>query len=304
MSDRPPSSPQTATPEIPTPEIPTPETPTPETPTPETPTPQASPPRAAGALPFDDRVNAISSADPWLWLAAGWKDLCLSPALSLSIGAVFAGLGLGVTAGLYYLGVPYLIWPMTAGFIIIAPIFCTAFYAISRASGQGEKPGVSDIVRAWQQNFVGILGAGTALVFFMLIWVRVAALIYAVNFPHTTLSVRQIAVETLFTADGITFIAVGSSIGGVLAFFAFLVSAVSLQTIVDGKAGFVPAIFISVFSVVRNFLPMMVWAGVITLFTIAGFAVAYVGLIVTLPLIGHASWHAYKALVRTADVED
>lgn len=264
----------------------------------QSPPPVSQPPVSSGALPFDDRVNRISTADPWLWLAEGWRDLAKTPVFSLSIGAVFAGLGLVVTAGLYYLEVPYLIWPMTAGFIIIAPIFCTAFYAISRALEQDRKPGLGDVVQVLRQNFVGILGAGTALVFFMLIWVRVAALIYAVNFPHTSLSVRDIAVETLFTADGVTFIAVGSSIGGILAFFAFLVSAVSLQTIVDGKAGFIPAIFISVFSVARNFLPMMIWAGVITLFTVAGFAVAYIGLIVTLPLIGHASWHAYKALVR------
>ena len=261
----------------------------------------SSPSNPAGVFPFEERINSISSADPWLWLAAGWRDLCAAPQYSLLIGALFAGLGLAVTAGLYYLGVPYLIWPMTAGFILIAPVFCTAFYAISRALEEGRKPALIDALMVWRKNTVGVLGAGTALVFFMLVWIRVAALIYAVNFPHTSLSVRQIALDTLFTLDGLIFITVGTGIGGILAVFAFLVSAVSLQVIIDGKAGFIPAIIISVLAVFRNAVPMMVWAGIIVLFMVAGFAVAYVGLVIALPLIGHASWHAYRSLVRTPD---
>jgi len=256
-----------------------------------------------GNIPFADRINTLSSADPWLWLAAGWRDLMAAPVYSLSIGALFSGLGLAVTAGLYYLGVPYMIWPMAAGFILIAPLFCTGFYAISRALEQGRKPTFGDVCFICQGKSVGVLGAGTALVFFMLIWIRMAALIYAINFPYTSLSVRQIALDTLFTTDGIVFISVGTTIGGVLAFFAFLVSAVSLQTIVDGKAGFIPAILISVLSVYRNFIPMMVWAAIIVLFITAGFALAYVGLVITLPLIGHASWHAYRATVRSSEVD-
>jgi len=262
---------------------------------------QAPSPRPSGVGPFENRIRIITTADPWIWLAAGWRDLCIAPGYSLTIGALFSGLGLAVTAGLYYLGVPYLIWPMTAGFILVAPLFCTAFYVISRAHEQGGRPTVSDVVSLWRKRASGVLGAGTALVFFMLIWIRLAALIYAINFPHTSLSVRQIAVDTLFTTNGLTFILVGTMIGGILAFFAFLVSAVSLQTIVDGKAGLVPAILISIFAVLRNFVPMMVWAGVIVLFTVAGLAIGYVGLIVTLPLIGHASWHAYRGVIITAD---
>jgi len=251
------------------------------------------------AHPFEDRINTVTTFDPWLWLAAGWKDLSRAPAYSITMGVVFAGLGLIVTAGLYYMGLPYLIWPMAAGFILIAPVFCTGFYGISRRLEQGEKPAWNDVFMTWRVHTGSVLGAGLALVFFMLIWVRLAALIYAINFPHSSLSVRDIAVETLFTTDGLVFLSVGTTIGGVLATFAFLVSAVSLQTIVDGKATFVPAVLISILSVFRNFLPMLIWAAIIVLFMVAGFAFAYIGLVITLPLIGHASWHAYRAVVRS-----
>jgi len=265
--------------------------------------PDPSAPKPVGHFPFAGRVNTINTSDPWLWLAAGWRDLVQAPVYSLSIGALFSGLGLAVTAGLYYLGLPYMIWPMAAGFILVAPLFCTGFYAISRSLEQGRKPTLADVCFICQGKSVGVLGAGTALVFFMLIWIRLAALIYAVNFPNTSLSVRQIAVDTLLTIDGLDFVIVGTMVGGMLAFFAFLVSAVSLQIIVDGKTGFMPAILISVFAVLRNLMPMMIWAAIIVLFTVAGFALAYVGLVITLPLIGHASWHAYRAAVSPPEGE-
>ncbi len=85
------------------------------------PIPDAQPPtKPVGHFPFEDRINTVTTTDPWLWLAAGWRDLCVAPVYSLSIGALFSGLGLAVTVGLYYMGVPYLIWPMAAGFILIA----------------------------------------------------------------------------------------------------------------------------------------------------------------------------------------
>lgn len=255
----------------------------------------------AGVFPFQHRINDVSLADPWAWLAAGWRDFLRAPLMSFVFGLIFAGLGLLVTAGLFLIDLTYLIWPMMAGFILIAPIFCTGFYGVSRRLAKGEKPGWRDLFMTWQRNTRAVLGAGLALVFFMLIWIRTAALIYAINFPHTSLTIRDIAMDTLFTLDGFVFLTVGSAIGAVLAIIVFLVSAVSLQNMVDVNEDFVPAILISVFAVMRNFKAMFLWAILIVLFTTAGLVTAYVGLAVTLPLIGYASWHAYKTVVRCDD---
>ena len=255
----------------------------------------------AGVFPFQHRINDISLADPWAWLAAGWRDFLRTPLLSILFGAIFAGLGLVVTAGLYLIDLTYLIWPMMAGFILVAPIFCTGFYGISRRLSKGERPGWRDLFLTWRRNTRAVLGAGLALVFFMLIWIRTAALIYAINFPHTSLTIRDIAMDTLFTIEGLVFLTVGSTIGAVLAIIAFLVSAVSLQNMVDVTEDFVPAILISIFAVIRNFKAMLLWAILIVLFTTAGLVTAYIGLAVTLPLIGYASWHAYKTVVRHDD---
>lgn len=154
------------------------------------------------------------------------------------------------------------------------------------------------VVLAWRAHSRAVFGAGLALVFFMILWIRVAALIYAINFPYSGLSIEAMTVKTFFTPDGLTMLAVGSAIGGVLAVFAFLVSAVSLQTMIGHDTAFVTAIAISVLAVARNPGPMLVWAAIIVVVTWAGMAAALVGLAITLPLIGHASWHAFRGLVK------
>lgn len=249
-------------------------------------------------LPFEDRINRISSQDPWLWLAAGWRDLRRAWSHSLPYGLLFVGLGYGVTVGLYQIGMSYMIWPMAAGFILIAPIMCAGFYEISRCLETGQRVTWGHVCAAWCKHARSVFGAGLALVFFMILWIRSAALIYVINFPYTGLSIQEMANHTFFTIDGLTFLAAGSVIGGVLALGAFLVSAVSLQTMIGQNADFVPAVLISVFSVSRNFGPMMLWALIIVAITTLGLVTAFIGLAITLPLIGHASWHAYRAVVN------
>ena len=257
-------------------------------------------PRPGAGLPFHDRINMISTQEPWLWLAAGWYDVRRAPLFSLGYGGLFVASGYAVTFGLYQLDLAYMIWPMMAGFLLVAPVFCTAFYEISRRLEDGDEIAFVPLARAWAKNAKSVLGAGLALVFFMILWIRVAALIYAINFPYSGLSIQEMTVKTLFTQEGITVLAVGSAIGAVLAFFAFLVSAVSLQAMLGQGMGFLGGVMVSIMAVSRNFAPMMMWAAIIVCVTAIGLACALVGLAVTMPLIGHASWHAYRTLVRQA----
>lgn len=255
-------------------------------------------PGPGSGLPFAGRINTVATHQPWLWLAAGWRDMLARPRHSLGYGLIFVALGYAVTGGLYQMDMAYMIWPMAAGFILIAPLFCTGFYEISRRLESDEPITWRAVLFAWRAHARAVFGAGLALVFFMIAWIRVAALIYAINFPYTGLSIEEMTVKTFFTPDGLTMLAVGSVIGAVLAAIAFLVSAVSLQTMIGHDTDFVPAIVISVLAVMRNLPAMALWAALIVGVTGAGMAVALIGLVVTLPLIGHASWHAFRAVVR------
>jgi uncharacterized membrane protein len=256
------------------------------------------------AMPFARRINTLSTNEPWQWLAMGWADMRRLRGISLIYGLIFVVIGYGVTIGLYRLGYHYLIWPMSAGFVLVAPVFAVGIYELSRRLEEGEPATFMSALTAWRRAPGRILGSGLAMAFFLILWVRSAALIYVINFPHGMLTIDKLLHTTLFSIDGLTFLAVGTVIGAVFAVSAFLVSAVSLPMMLGERADFLPAILTSIFAVTKNPLPMAVWAGIIIVVTGVGMAAAMIGLAVTLPLIGHATWHAYKMLVRAEPPEN
>ncbi len=250
------------------------------------------------AMPFAGRINVVSTTEPWTWLAAGWNDLRRTRWIGLTYGLIFVVLGYAVTVGLYQLGYYYLIWPMSAGFVLVAPVFAVGIYELSRRLESGETPTFASALTAWRRAPGRILGSGLAMAFFLILWVRTAALIYVINFPYGMLTLQNLLNTTLFSVDGLTFLAVGTVIGAVFAVFAFLISAVSLPMMLGERADFLPALLTSVFAVARNPRAMIVWAAIIVVVMAAGMVTAFVGLSLTLPLIGHATWHAYRALVK------
>lgn len=263
--------------------------------------PSMSERRQKNLFPFQDRIRDVETDQPWLWLAAGWRDLKAGGLASLLPGALIVLAGYGATGLLYQLDLVYLIWPTTAGFFLVAPALAVGFYEISRKLSRGERPRPLDGILAWRRNPGRILGFGLALVFFMIVWLRVAALIYVIAFPYHLPGPEELLTETLFTVDGMVFLATGTLFGAGFALVAFLLTAVSLQALLDRRADFLPAVLTSVFCVAANRRTMALWAAIIVVVTGAGIASALIGLAVTLPLIGHASWHAYLACVRPPD---
>lgn len=249
-------------------------------------------------FPFQDRVRTVDTDQPWQWLAAGWRDVRAGGLASLLPGLLIVLFGYAATGMLYQLDLVYLIWPMTAGFFLVAPALAVGFYEISRKLALGEKPRLFDGVLAWRRNPSRVLGFGLALVFYMILWLRVAALIYLISFPYHLPTAEELLTHTLFTADGLMFLATGTILGAILAVFAYFTTAVSLQALLDHRTDLLPAVLISAFCVAGNKSAMALWAAIIVVVTGAGIASGLIGLIVTLPLIGHASWHAYVACVR------
>ncbi len=264
-------------------------------------TSQQTPAPAANVLPYGDRVNTVSIDDTFKWLGAGWRDFKRSGITSLAYGGVFVLAGLVLTVGLYLSGFEYLIAPLTAGFLLVGPALTVGFYTISRDLEAGVKPTLGRALTAWRVNPIHLLGMGLGLVLFLIIWVRLAVMTFAVSFPHTNLNIQSMVNTALFTADGLVFLAIGTVIGSVMAAIAFAVSVFSLPLMLDRKADIIQALVISVVAVIMNFRVMVVWAALVVVFTFAGFFTLYIGLAVSLPLIGHASWHAYRAVIKQSD---
>jgi uncharacterized membrane protein len=249
-------------------------------------------------LPFADRVRIVTTDEPFRWLAAGWHDFRRGRGISVAYASVFVVFGLVLSFGLAAIDAEFLILPLTAGFLLVGPALTVGFYAISRDLEEGRDPSLASAFGAWRRNPAPLFAGGLALLVFLMIWMRFAAVVFALSFPDFGFDWERIVVTTLFTRQGLTFLALGTAVGGVMATIAFVVGAFSLPLMLDRKVGLLEALATSAVAVVLNARTMAVWAALITLFTAVGLASWYIGLCVTLPLIGHAAWHAYRGVIR------
>lgn len=244
------------------------------------------------------KIRKISVDRPWAWLAAGWQDLRAAPAVGLGYGAAFA------VAGFLMLGLSYelgLFWqvllPLAGGFLLVAPVLAVGLYETSRRLQADEPTSMRLALTGWNRNLGQTALIGVAGLVLWIAWMRLAFLIFMLFFAYEPPRPDHFLNDVFLSDITIPFLLTGTAVGAVLAVIAFAISAVSVPMLMDRDVNVMVAIVTSVEAVRQNFYPMMVWASLIVLFTAAGLATAYFGLIITLPIIGHATWHAYKDLV-------
>jgi uncharacterized membrane protein len=245
------------------------------------------------------RIREVELDRPWAWLTAGWRDLARAPAIGLTYGLLFALVGWAVTFGLWWLGPIYLILPLTAGFLIMGPLLAAGLYEVSRRLERGKRATFGDAIAAFRVNPSQIAFMGITLLLLFFAWIRLAVMIFYLFFGLTPPSPAGFVGRVFFSAGSLPFLVVGTAVGAVLAALAFGLSAISIPLLLDRpRAHVVTAIAANFKAVFDNPATMAFWAVLIVLFVGAGLITFYVGLIVTLPLIGHASWHAYRDLVE------
>ena len=243
------------------------------------------------------KIRKVDMEAPWRWLTAGWRDIMRVPAFSLGYGAVFSLIGYALTWGLLQESYFHFVLPLASGFMLLGPLFAVGLYDASRRLEMGDRPRLVDCCMACRRNKGQIALIGLALMLFMLVWVRVATLIYALFFVESAPVLDQFFLETLFSEKSLPFLIIGTLVGAVLALVVFSVSVISVPMLLDRNVDALSAIMTSVRAVRENWQAMWGWGCLIVLFTGAGIVTFYIGLVVTLPLIGHASWHAYRDLV-------
>jgi len=242
-------------------------------------------------------IRHILADAPWMWLAAGWRDMWRVPRISLAYGALFTILSAGLTAGLSYIHLLYLLPILAAGFMLLGPMLAVGLYEASRRLESGERVRFFDILFVSTRAPTQLAFVGALLALFFLAWVRVATLLFALFFGTSEPVLAEFVSTLLFTPKGLAFLAVGTVVGAVLAFTVFAVSVISVPMLMVRDTDAITAMAKSVEAVRTNFWPMMVWAWLIALLTACGVATLYLGLVLTFPLVGHATWHAYRALV-------
>lgn len=250
----------------------------------------------AAGLPLARRVPVDR---PWAWLAAGWRDLLAAPVVSLAYGAIFAILGWILTWAALRFGEFWLILPATSGFLLVAPMLAVGLYECSRLREQGQTPTLGAAFTAWRRNAGQIGLMGVALLLLNLFWVRLAALVFmlffGVGFAGT---IEDMPAAMLRHPQLLPFLIVGTFAGFVLAAATFMLAAFAIPMLLDRDTTAVEAMLASMRAVLLNLPAMLLWAALIVGFTAAGLATLFLGLVVVLPLIGYASWHAYRDLFR------
>ncbi len=243
------------------------------------------------------KVRKIGGDRPWSWLARGWNDMRQVPRISLSWGLGFVILGLLAIAALYFFRVYYLILPFAAGFMLIAPVMVVGLYEVSHRLEDGLPVTMMTPYEAWRRNIgqVGFIGFVLGLIF--LAWIRLATLLFAVFFGSSPPNMAGFLDQVVLSADNIWFLICGTIIGAILSAIVFAIAAISVPMLLDRHTNVFVAMATSAVAVRENPFAMGVWGLLIVLFVAAGMALGFVGLIVTLPLIAHATWHAYRDIV-------
>ena len=241
-------------------------------------------------------VRSIGFAAPLGWLARGWQDLWRQPAASLFYGVAIAVAGaviLGVTARL-----PYLFAAAITGFLLVAPMLAAGLYELSRRYLAGEQATLVDSMWAWRRNPSALVGFALLSILAGTAWQVASVVIVALFYKGPALAPMAMMIEVLVNPQHYLLFFVYMSVGGLLAALVFAVSVVSMPMLVDRRCDLLTALATSVNAVAENPLPLALWATILMLLTGLGFATLLLGMIVILPWLGHASFHAYKDLVR------
>lgn len=231
------------------------------------------------------------------WLAAGWRDLTRQPLMSLAYGVGVALAPIALAALLIRLELDYILFPALAGFMIVAPILAVGLYSKSRMLEQGEQITLAGMFLVRARSLAQIFFAGVLLCLLMLLWMRAAVLLYALCFGVEPFPGLPHIVEVLLNDPaGWVMLSVGTVIGGLFAAFGFSISVFSIPMLLDRRIDAFTAMGTSMALVWNNLAPLVMWGALILLLCLLGVLTAFAGFIILFPLLGHATWHAYRTV--------
>jgi uncharacterized membrane protein len=244
-------------------------------------------------------VRRIGVADVRQALMKGYADFAAYRSDFLFLGVIYPIVGLVLVRVAFGADLLPLLFPLASGFAIIGPFAALGLYEMSRMREMGVDPKWSNAFDVFKAPAVGAISLlGLALVAVFLLWLTAAWVIYLATFgPAPIISLTQFAHDVFRTPGGQSMIVVGIGVGFFFALFAMTISIVSFPLLLDRDVGLDTAIRTSVRAVMANPVPMMVWGIVVAAGLVLGSLPLFVGLIVVLPVLGHATWHLYRALV-------
>ncbi|MBK9134505.1 MAG: DUF2189 domain-containing protein [Betaproteobacteria bacterium] len=259
--------------------------------------PQAPADSAAADSHHALAVAEVGWSRPLAWLARGWADFMRSPGPGLAHGAVCALFGLALVA-LARERFWILVGACT-GFLLVAPVVATGLYATSRALDQGRRASLADAVAVWRSFDGRLVRFGLLLALAGTGWVLTSAALITGFAAAPILGPADFVREVVLNPRSWLFEA-WLLLGAVLAAPVFASSVVAMPLLLDRPVGVLTAVLTSWRAVLGSPAAMALWAFVLALLCGIGMGTAMLGLVVVVPWLGHASWHAYRDIVGAA----
>ncbi|MGD9602679.1 MAG: DUF2189 domain-containing protein [Gammaproteobacteria bacterium] len=257
--------------------------------------PAASPARRREpAPPLLPPIHRIPFAAPFRWLRLGWADFQAAGLASVFYGLMFAGMG-RTLVWVFRHAYAY-VWALTTGFLLVGPFMAIGLYELSRRRQRGEAPILKPTLLAWRPNVASIGMFALVLGVLLLLWSRASLVVMAVSFPDRMPTMEDFLTH-LFDDAHLVFLVVYCAVGAFFASLVFGISVVAVPMMLDRNTDGIVAALTSLRTCQENFAVMVLWGALITVLTAAGFITFYLGLVVVVPVIGHATWHAYREIV-------
>jgi len=242
---------------------------------------------------FDLPLRPLRLTDPLRWLAAGWRDFVRAPGIGIFYGACFAAMGWMLLA--MYRQAPAWVLALSAGFLLVGPFMCLGLYDASRRLERGERPDLGASLTAWDTRTGTMAIFGGVLLILEMLWGRASLIVFAVSFDG--MPDFKGSLLALFDPENLGFIVAYLAVGSLFAGLIFAISVVSMPMILDQPVDAISAGLTSLRLCLTQPGVMLLWGAAITLLVGLALLPGFLGLLVVAPVVGHASWHAYRSAV-------
>jgi uncharacterized membrane protein len=241
-------------------------------------------------------VGRVPVLRPFTWLRRGAGDLFHCGAASLAHGLlmVLTGWMLLLMLGNH----PYFVVAAVSGFLLAAPVMTTGLVELSRRRAERDELGFNESLAPLASHRGALLKYGAVLAVLVLGWFAASEALLRALFDLSAPSIAETYYVGFLDAAHRQEVVAYVAAGGVLALVVLAVSVATVPLIVDRDLGAGEAMRASLRAVAANPAPMLVWSALIVSITALGFATLLAGMVVLIPWLGHATWHAYRDLVR------